>query len=273
MKRYRALSRGLVAVPLALALAACSTSADPEDAPSPGGDEEATLTIGFVVKSMTYYFWLDLLEGAQSAGDEMGDVEIISSGPTSESAVSEQINQVEDMVNRGVDALVVAPVAPVQLEPVLSRAVEAGIPVVVLDTRIEGFEDTQSAFVGTDDFAGGEAAGKYIVEQLGGTGTLALVNGTPGVPAVDDRIAGVREAVSDTDIEVVAELAAEACTEDRGVTAGEDLLTAHPDVDAIFAACGGAAVGVAQSIRAAGRSWDSIVLVGFGAAPEELASC
>lgn len=238
-----------------------------------GAEAPEPLRIGFVVKSLSVDFWLKVVDGAEAAAEELGgNIEILDYAPASESAVEEQVNQVDNLISAGVDAMVVAPVAPVQLLPALQRAVDAGIPVVVLDTRVEGFEDQQTAYVGTDNFNGGVEAGKFIVEQLGGEGTLGLINGTPGVPAVDDRIAGVRDAVDGTGVEVVQELAAIDCTRDKGVTAAEDLLTAHPDVDAVFVACGEATVGAGQAIRMAGRDWGSIVLVGFDAAPDELAS-
>jgi simple sugar transport system substrate-binding protein len=254
-------------------LAACSSPAG-EDGPGAtnSGQAEDTIQVGFLVKSLAVDFWQQVVAGAEAAADEIGNVEILPYAPDSESNVDQQVSQVENMIAQDVDAIVIAPVAPDQLLPSLERAVEAGIPVVVLDTRVEGFEDKQSAYVGTDNYNGGVTAGEFIVEQLGGSGTIGLVNGTPGVPAVEDRIAGVTAATEGTGVEVVGQTAAVDCTTDNGVRAAEDLLSAHPDLDAMFVACGPAAVGAQQAVKSAGIAWSDFVLVGFDAAPEELTS-
>lgn len=227
--------------------------------------------IAVIVKTLDSTFWHDLADGGKKAAEEDGNIEVTVTAPSSEAAVEEQVNKVEDMIARHVDAIVIAAVAPVQLRPALERAVEAGIKVVLVDTRVPGFEGA-AAYVGTNNENGGKSAGTYIADLLGGEGKVGLVNGTPGVPAVDDRIKGVREALSGTNIEVVAELAAPDCTTDKGVSAGENLLTSNPDVDAIFVACGPAAVGVGQAIKNGGADFADVILVGFDAAPGELES-
>lgn len=272
--RWRLAAAGLVAI---TALGACSSTSSPVETPvtsdvtTAAGDDEKVV-VAFLVKSLAVDFWKTVAANAEATAAELGNVELIVHAPDSEANVDQQVNQVESMVAQGVDAIVIAPVAPVQLEPPLSRAVDAGIPVVVLDSRVENFEDKQSAYVGTDNFNGGKAAGEFIAEELGGQGKVALVNGTPGVSAVEDRIAGVTDALAGTGVEIVGQTAAVDCTTDNGVRAAEDLLSAHPDLDGMFVACGTAAVGANRAVEASPIKWEDFVLVGFDAAPEELAS-
>jgi simple sugar transport system substrate-binding protein len=227
------------------------------------------LNIAVIVKTLDSTFWQDLAEGAKEMAAKDGHVTVTVAAPSSEAAVEEQVSKVDNMIARHVDAIVIAAVAPVQLAPALQRAVDAGIKVVLVDTHVPDFSG-QSAYVGTNNENGGKAAGEFIAKHLGGKGKVGLVNGTPGVPAVDDRIKGVRAALASTDIDVVSELAAIDCTTDKGVAAGENLLTAHPDVNAIFVACGPAAVGVNQAAKAAGVDFSKLIIVGFDAAPGEL---
>lgn len=259
-----------------LALAACASGGAGETSPDPVVPTEAanqdTIEIGMVVKSLAVDFWQQVVAGGEAIAEEYDNVEITAYAPDSESNVEQQINQVESLIAQGVAAIVVAPVAPVQMLPVLERAHEAGIHVVILDTRVEGFEDMQVAYVGTDNRNGGFEAGSFIVEQLGGSGNIGLINGTPGVPAVEDRLAGVRDALEGTDVEISGETAALDCTTDNGVRAAEDLLSANPDLQAMFVACGPAAVGAQNAVRSANLNWNEFVLVGFDAAPGELSS-
>lgn len=264
---------GVTALTVAWLLTFAGCSGAPAGGPTPdAGEGDGSLKVGMLVKGLATDFWQQVVAGADAAADEIGDVEVLEYAPDSESNVDQQINQVETLIAQNVDAIVIAPVAPDQLKPALERAVAAGIPVVVLDTRVEGFEDQQSAYVGADNRSAGAQAGKLIIDQLGGEGTVGLVNGTPGVPAVEDRLAGVRDVVKGTSVEVVGETAAVDCTTDNGVKAAEDLLSANPGLDAMFVACGPAAVGAQQAIKSAGIDWANFVLVGFDAAPDELTS-
>jgi len=229
------------------------------------------LEIGVIVKTLSNTFWFDLAEGAKQAGVDDGHINVTVVSPSSEAAIEEQVAKVNNMVAAGVDAIVIAPLAPVQLEPALQAAVDAGITVVLVDTDIPGW-DGKTAYVGTNNVNAAKSAGEWLAEQLGGAGKVGLINGTPGVTAVDDRIAGMRAGLADTDIEIVSELAAIDCLVENGVKAVENLTTAHPDVNAIFVACGPAAVGAGQAMRNLGMDFGEVLLVGYDAAPGEIDS-
>jgi simple sugar transport system substrate-binding protein len=91
----------------------------------------------------------------------------------------------------------------------------------------------------------------------------------PGVPALDDRVKGMEEGLGSSGIKVVGKAPTD-CDQDKGVSAAADLLTAHPDVDAIYGACGPPVLGAIQSIDRAGRGPDDMLLVGFDALPDEV---
>ena len=97
-----------------------------------------------------------------------------------------------------------------------------------------------------------------------------MLEGAPGVPALDDRVNGMIEGLGGLDVEVVGKAPTD-CAQDKGVAAAEDLLTAQPDVTAIYSACGPPATGAIQSIKNAGIKPEDIILVGFDASPDEIA--
>ena len=96
--------------------------------------------------------------------------------------------------------------------------------------------------------------------------TLGVLEGVAGVPALDARVEGMMEGLGGLDVKVVQQLPTD-CDQVKGVDAAETILTANPDVKAIYGACGPPIIGALESIENAGRTPDSIVVVGFDASP------
>jgi len=262
------------AAALCLAFAGCGSDDEESNAAGAGGGGgggQEEVTIGFVPKSLEGTFWQANRDGAEKAAASGQGIKVEVDAGASEAAVEEQIAKVENMIVRGVDGLAVAPTAPDQLLPVLQRAAQEGIPVTVVDTDMPKFSQ-KTAFVGTNNIKGGELAADYIKKELGGKGTVGLITGSPGVTSVEDRIKGVRQGLEGSGLKIVTELRARDCTRDNGVSAMEDLLTAHPEVSAVFAACGEPLVGGLQAVKAAGIKPADILLVGFDASPDEVAA-
>jgi simple sugar transport system substrate-binding protein len=92
--------------------------------------------------------------------------------------------------------------------------------------------------------------------------TLGILEGVPGVPSLDDRVTGMLEGLEGVEVDIVGRGATN-CTEELGINVAEDLLTANPDLKAIYSACGPPAAGAARAIENAGIANDAIVLVGF----------
>jgi simple sugar transport system substrate-binding protein len=122
--------------------------------------------------------------------------------------------------------------------------------------------DNRTALATTDNYAAGVIAGEYLRSVLNEGDTLGILEGVPGVPALDDRVNGMLEGLGDLKVEIVGRSGTN-CTEELGLSGAEDLLTANPELKAIYAACGPPAVGAAQAIRNAGIAPENIVLVGF----------
>ena len=243
-----------------LILAACRGALAPESEQK----QAKGMSVGFVPKALNQEFWLAAKAGAEDADKQMSGVRVIVDAGSSELAIDEQIAVVEDMLTKQVDALAVAPTAPDQLKPVLERASKQ-VPVLVIDSDIPSW-DGKVSYIGTDNFKGGQVGGKYIDEQLEGSGTLAIINGVPGATSGEQRVAGVRDAVKGTDIEIVAEVAAD-FDRAKGVAAMEDILQNNPDVDAVFAANDQMALGALEALQSRGKEQD-VLLVGYDGTEE-----
>jgi simple sugar transport system substrate-binding protein len=175
---------------------------------------------------------------------------------------------IESMVAQGVDGIAITPTGP-GVQPALDAAVDAGVAIVLVDNDLPDW-DGKSAVVATDNREGGRLAGQWLVEQLEPGSTLGVLAGVVGTPSLDDRVDGMIEGLGDADITIVQQLATD-CDQVKGVAAAEDILTAHPDVDALYGACGPPIVGAVEAIQNAGINPEDIVVVGFDASSDEVA--
>jgi simple sugar transport system substrate-binding protein len=143
----------------------------------------------------------------------------------------------------------------------LDKALEAGVKVVLMDNNIPDWEG-RTALATTDNYNAGKIAGAHLKTLLKDGDTLGILEGVPGVPSLDDRVNGMLDGLKGVDVQIVGRGATN-CTEELGINVAEDLLTANPDLKAIYAACGPPAAGAARAIQNAGIANDKIVLVGF----------
>jgi ABC-type sugar transport system substrate-binding protein len=223
------------------------------------------IKVGFITKFPADFF-STLQNAAKEYAAKNTDVQIIFGQGQSATDTAGQINLIESMISQGVKGIAITPVSP-ELVPALDKAVAAGVKIVLLDNDIPSWKG-KSAVVATNNLEGGKLAGKWLATKLKAGDKIAVLEGVPGVPALDDRVKGMVEGLGGLDVKVVGK-APTNCTRELGVSGAEDLLSAHPDVAAIYAACGPPAVGAIQAIAHSG-SKQHIILVGFDALPEEI---
>ncbi|NKM70107.1 sugar ABC transporter substrate-binding protein [Rhizobium laguerreae] len=215
--------------------------------------------LGFITKFPVPFF-ATMENAAKDYAKRNPGVEIIYGQGTSATDIEGQIAQIESMVTRGVQGIAITPVDPT-VSTALDKAVAAGIKVVLMDNNIPDWKG-RTALATTDNFAAGKIAGEYLKTVLKAGDTLGILEGVPGVPALDDRVTGMLEGMKGLDVKIVGKGATN-CTEELGISVAEDLLTKNPDLKAIYAACGPPAAGAARAIKNAGTANDKIVLVGF----------
>ena len=226
----------------------------------------ADIKLGFITKFPVPFF-ATMEDAAKAYAEANPGIEIIYGQGASATDIEGQIALIESMVTQGVQGIAITPVDPT-VAPALDKAVEAGVKVVLMDNSIPGWENA-TALATTDNYAAGKIAGEYLKTVLSEGDTLGILEGVPGVPALDDRVNGMLEGLDGLAVEIVGRNGTN-CTEELGISVAEDLLTANPDLKAIYAACGPPAVGAAQAIENAGIANDAIVLVGFDACCGEL---
>lgn len=251
------LSLGLVA-PLALAGAFTA-------APTVAQDQELTIaesTPGFV-----FPFFVHMDKEIQAEAEAIGGVEVLFFD--GEDAVPKQSEDVLAAVTQQVDGLLISPKDSVAMAPAIQEAVDAGVPVMTIDRRVEGVEIL--GHVGADNVIGGEAQGQLIIDTFPDGATIVNLQGTPGSSPAIDRNQGVHnvlDPVSDTYV-FVAEQTAEFKREE-GANVTEAILAGLDEPpDVIVAANDDMALGAMTVVQEQGLD---IQIIGFDALPEALAA-
>ncbi len=216
------------------------------------------LKIGFITK-FPVPFYTTMEDAAKKYAADHPGVEITFGQGTSATDIEGQISLIESMVTQGVQGLAITPVDPT-VAPALDKAVAAGVTVVLMDNSIPDWKG-QTSLATTDNYNAGKIAGEYLKSVLKDGDTIGILEGVPGVPALDDRVKGMQEGLQGVNVEVVGQGATN-CTEELGINVAQDILTANPDVTAIYSACGPPAAGAAQAIKNANLD-RHVILVGF----------
>jgi ribose transport system substrate-binding protein len=164
-----------------------------------------------------------------------------------------------------VDLIIISPKEAQPLTAPVAKAMDAGIPVIVLDRRLIG--DKYTCFIGADNKKIGHAAGEWIKEKLGGKGKLVelkgLMTSTPG----QDRDSGFREAIAGSGIEIIFE-ADMKWLEPEARTEMESALSRFSKIDCVYAHNDPGAHGAYLAAKAAGREKE-MKFVGIDALPQE----
>lgn len=242
----------LATVSLTLLLGGCQCGSN--DAP-------ARATIAVIPKGTTHIFWRAVHAGAQRAANDL-DVDIVWQGPAREDDRAAQIRVVEDMIARGVDAMVLAPLDDRALVPSATEAAGEGIPVVIFDSAIRW--DGLTSFVATDNRDGGRLAAERMGALLGGHGRVIMMRYQEGSASTSEREAGFLEALraQHPDIEIVSDNQYGGATTETAYATAENLLVRFPDVDGIFTPNESTTFGMLRAVSDANLA-GQVKLVGF----------
>ncbi len=260
----RPLARLMRTVALALVLPLALSACNREGSSTASGKP----TIALVLKTLNHPFFVDMRSGAQEAADRLG-VNLQVQAAEREIDVEKQMQIVENVIQTGVQALCITPSGSREIVPALVKAQQAKVPMVIVDTRVDAKAAadagvTPATFVGSDNYEGGKLAGDYLVRATGGKGRVAVLEGIPGHETGDSRLRGFRDALSGAPgLAIVASQPAN-WERDQGFTVFQNMLQAHPDIDAVFACSDLMALGAIEAISAAGKT-GRIRVVGFDA--------
>jgi len=236
---------------LALGLTLCSAAAF---AGSP-------YTIAFSLKTVTNDdFQKAIATSIQQAVEKSGNKFLLVTAGD-ETGVSIQVNQLEDLIAKKVDAIILNPMDGKAVVPVLKKAQAAKIPVMIVDSSVEkGNEALYLSYVGTDNFNAGKVAGQRMVKELGGQGDVLIVRGANGSSAGDQRVDGFKAGIAGSGLKVVGEQPGN-WTNSVAMQVTENMLQANKKVDGLFSASDVMLDGALQAIDDAGRTGIKILSV------------
>jgi ribose transport system substrate-binding protein len=228
-------------------------------------------TIAFVLKTLNNPFFIDMQKGAEDAAQKLG-VKLTIQAAEREVDVEKQMQIIENLIQSKVSALCVTPSGSKEVVPAIVKANKAGIPVLIVDTRVHQ-ETLQAAggkiagFIGSDNLEGGRVAGEFTAKKLGGKGKVAILEGIPGHETGDSRLKGFREVIAKyPEIQIVSSQTAN-WERDQGYNVFQNMLQANPGIQALFACSDLMALGALEAIAAAGKT-GKIIVVGFDAFSE-----
>ena len=247
----RRLARVLALMVVTGAPMACNRGADQ------GG--KATKTIGVSLLTREDEFYRQLEAGLREAAKAHGYRLVLNSGDRD---LAKQQSQLDDFVVQHVDAIIVCPVDSKGIGPAIQRANAAHIPVFTADIAADGGQVV--SHIASDNTAGGRLAAQYIAKAIGDKGDVGIIS-EPDVQSTIDREAGfTQELALHPNIHLVADINGSG-TRDHALKAADDMLQAHPNINAIFAINDESALGVLSSVQA---HHAHVVIVGYDAGAE-----
>jgi ribose transport system substrate-binding protein len=219
-------------------------------------------TIAVIPKASADIFWQSVHAGAVKSSWE-NKIKIIWDGPPNETDIAGEMQIMETMINRQVDAIAVAPSDRSAFKVVVDRAAAAHIPVVIYDSGLDS--ENYATFVATDNYAGGVLGADRLGKILGGKGKIVMIKTTPGGASTTAREDGFRHELQAKfpEIQILDERFGMASIA-TSLAVAENMLTAHPNLDGMFCSNESGTSGAAQAVKA--RS-SKIKLVGFDSSP------
>ncbi|WP_062288771.1 substrate-binding domain-containing protein [Demequina phytophila] len=266
-KHSRWVTYGAAAIAGALLVAGCTSNDSDTNASASangGGGDTGTTTSGETVVigfsgPAADHGWLGAINSAAIAkAEEFDDVELRVAEGTNDANL--QISQVETFVNEGVDAIVLLPTDGAALTEAAIAAMAAGIPVINVDREFSSVDAARSTILG-DNYGMGVSAGEYICGKLEGQtdAVVAEVAGIDSLPLTQDRSQGFADALAECGLDVDARVAAD-FTIAGGQEVTAQLLSANPQIDALWNHDDDQGIGVLAAIDEAGR--DEFFMVG-----------
>ena len=232
-------------VALAVAIASPAVAAD-------------KIKVGFITKFPVPYF-ATMVDAAAAWGKAHPDVEIIYGQGKNNDDIDGTIALIENMVAQGVQGIAITPIDP-SVSSTLDKAIAKGVKVVLMDNDIPGWKG-RSALATTNNLEAGKVAGGYLKTVLKEGDKIGILDGKPEVVPLNDRVEGMLQGLGGVKVDIVGR-GRTACEPDKGQQVAEDILTAHPEVKAIYSACGPPAASAATAIKNA-KLDHKVILVGF----------
>ena len=236
--------------------AAESTDAATEDTAEETGASEGTedtasgentdITIGVSFGQNVHPFFVAMQKGIEDACSDYG-VENYNF-LAADSSLETQNTQIENLITMGSDVILLNPYDSEGVVNSVASAVDQGVGVITMDIDCEG----STAYLASDNYVIGQMLADYVIEQLGGEGKIAIIDGIT-VSSLKDRTDGFMDTIADSNIEVVAEQQT-AHARDTALSSAENILQAHPDIDAFVGVNENSGMAILSAVTSANLS-------------------
>ncbi|MCQ1781529.1 ABC transporter substrate-binding protein [Neorhizobium galegae] len=220
--------------------------------------------IAVIVKTVNSTFWQNVQKGADAAMKAGGGSNTMTfQGPAAESAIADQVNMVENAVNRKVSGIVLAPSDPDALVPAVKKAWEARIPVIIIDSLLaKGSEQYYQSFLATDNKKAGELAAKALIDKVGKEGKVAVMSYVAGAGSEIGRVGGFTDYIkANSKLTIVGPFYSQSQMA-TALNQTTDVLAANSDLKGIFGANEPTAIGMGRALKQSGKA-GKVVAIGF----------
>ena len=266
MRRVNLLAVLATATALMISSAACNSGGNNTGT----GQGSGVIKVGLITK-FPVDFYDTMVDAVKKYDAEHPDVEVIYGQGKSGTDDEGEIAIIENMIVQGVKAIAITPTSP-NVQTALDKAVKAGIKVVLIDNDIPNWTG-KSSVVATDNLAGGKLAGTWVAQHVKAGSKIGILQGRLGNPSLDDRVKGMLAGLGamKSKLKIVGKLETD-CDQTKGFSQAQTILTANPDLKAMYSAlrAAGRRRGPGARRRARQRR-RPFVMVGFDAQPDEVA--
>lgn len=256
---------------LALAVAGCTAATDeaPTSATSgtPDGGAPTVYDVTLIKGVNGDPFYATMACGAQAEADKLGVNLTVTGGDSW--AADVQTPVVNSVIAQGPDAIAVAPNDKTAMRAPLQEVVDQGITLVIVDTGLDD-QSMASSVISSDNELGGKLAADALAEQIGGKGTVFVMNVKAGISTTDLRAQGFLDQMATAYPDIVV-LETQYNEDDAGKAASitTSQLAANPEIAGIFATNVIGAEGTATGLKQAGKQ-GTVKLIGYDAGPKQV---
>lgn len=222
--------------------------------------------IGYASPSLNAPYYQALLASIQANTEKNGMTFLSVDG---QGDINKQVAAVEDLITKGIDALLLNPKDPDALVGVTKMAAKAGIPVFIIDSSISSSADYVTT-IQSNNLANGELAGEWVAKKFGKKPMkIALLSGNAGNPVGRTRKQGLLQGISEEQLRTLGYIDLNIKTQmytdwsyAGGLKAMEDILVAHPDINVVITESDVCVLGAIKAIAQAGKTDDILIVAG-----------
>jgi ribose transport system substrate-binding protein len=261
MKKMNVLSILAITGILATFLAGCAGKQEASQPTTSGQGASGQKVIGMSFPHADHGWMGAVIDNAKKQGEELG----VKVEMTTADNPNKQMNDVEDLVTKKVDVMVMLPIETDALTPAVDKVKQANIPLVVFDREVANGNYT--ALIKGDNVGIGKNAAEFIGEQLQGKGNVVIISGPPS-SVTTQRVQGFTDVIKEKypDIKILADQNGE-FRKEKGYEVMQNFLQAHSQIDAVYTIDDEMALGALQAIREAKRT-DIKYVTGAGGAKD-----